>query len=78
MKDDIPKALRIPMATGKICCGECLSPFLKQSAQLLLPHLCVGSKEVSGKVEWTAVDQGGKETTWDRTFSVSLVQFGLS
>ena len=80
MKDDIPKGLWTLMTTRKICCSEVLSPLQEKahSSFYCISVLCVGSKEVSEKVEWTAVDQGAKEITWDRTFSVSLIQFSLN
>ena len=80
MKDDIPKGLWTLMTIRKICCSEVLSPLQDKahSSFYCISVLCVGSKEVSEKVEWTAVDQGAKEITWDRKFSVSLIQFSLN
>ena len=80
MKDDIPKGLRIRMSIRKMCCSELLSPLQDKarSSFYCIFVLCVGSKEVSEKAEWTAADQGAKEIIWDRTFSVSLIQFSLN
>lgn len=80
MKDDIPKGLRILMTVRKMCCSELRSPLQDKacSSFYCISALCVGSKEVSEKVEWTAADQGVKEIIWDRTFSVTLIQFSLS
>lgn len=74
MEDDTAKDFNFLWLPGKLAAGD-VSVLPKPRCFSTVS--CVGSREVSEEVGCPAVDQGAKETTWDGTFLVNLIQCSL-